>query len=228
MPLLRNPGTGACAPTVMHIRKESWIFRLTLSICRHAVTERNPMHTHRITTAGFTLVELLVVIGIILVLTAIALPAIGAIRNAARSAQTGTQVRALYAACQVYALEDRQRMPPPAEADLSLRTALGSPLANRTLDLLGERGIQIDSAQLGPAEATGRALLDGWRRPLRYLPDVDMDGSADKPAPQADWNAKGDEPYPYVWSLGKPSGDDAADADPAAGPRWIYATTSAP
>ena len=117
-------------------------------------------------------------------------------------------------------------MPPPGEVDLSLRTVLGSAMANRTLDLLGERGIQIDSAHLGPMEAIGRALLDGWRRPLRYQPDIDMDGAADKPAPQNDWNAKTEEPYPYVWSLGKPSGDEAADQDAAAAPRWIYVKTN--
>jgi type II secretory pathway pseudopilin PulG len=186
------------------------------------------MQCPRTTGAGFTLIELLTVFGIILVLTAIALPAIGAIRNSARAAQTATQVQAIYAACQVYALEDRHRMPPPAEADLTLRTAQGSALSNRTLDLLNDRGIQIDTTHLGPVEATGRALLDGWRRPLRYQPDIDMDGSTDKPAPQADWNAKSDEPYPYVWSLGRPSGDDVADADASAAAHWIYVKTSPP
>lgn len=176
--------------------------------------------------AGFSLIELLVVIGIILLLAGIALPAIGAVRNAVRKTQTSSQVQGLYAACEVYAMEDGRRQPPPAEADNSLRTALGTSLAPRTLDLLRERGCQWRSEQLGPEEATGRALLDAWRRPLRYLPDVDMDGTMDKPAPQADWNAKSSEPFSYVWSLGKPSGDDTADAAPANAANWIYVKTS--
>lgn len=176
-------------------------------------------------TAGFSLIELLVVIGIILVLAGIALPVIGVIRNSVRHTQTSSQVQGLYAACEVYAIEDRRHLPPPAETDLTLRTALGTSLAPRTLDLLRERGCQWQSAQLGPDEATGRALLDAWRRPLRYQPDLNMDTVIDKPAPQADWNAKSSEPFSYVWSLGKPGGDDAADAAVANAASWIYVKT---
>lgn len=177
-------------------------------------------------TAAFTLIELLTVIGIILVLTAIALPAIGTIRNSARATQTASQVQGLYAGCEVYAMEDRRRMPPPMESDLTLRTSQGSNLAARTLDLLRDRGCMWETSQLGEQEATGRALLDAWRRPLRYQPDVDMDGVMDKPAPQADWNAKSSEPFPYLWSLGKPSGNDATDAAAASAGRWIYVKTN--
>lgn len=176
-------------------------------------------------TAGFTLVELLVVIGIILVLTAIAVPSIGVVRNSVRNTQTVSQVQGLYAGCEVYAMEDHRHMPPPMETDLSLRTALNTSLTPRTLDLLRDRGVMWESAQLGPDEATGRALLDAWRRPFRYKPDINMDGVFDKPAPQDDWNAKKNEPFPYLWSLGKPSGNDAADADQSAAARWIYVKT---
>jgi prepilin-type N-terminal cleavage/methylation domain-containing protein len=176
-------------------------------------------------TAGFSLVELLVVIGIILVLAGIALPVIGAVRNAVRKTQTTGQVQGLYAACEVYAIEDGRHLPPPVETDLTLRTALGTSLAPRTLDLLRDRGCQWQSSQLGPDEATGRALLDAWRRPIRYQPDVNMDTVIDKPAAQADWNAKSSEPFSYVWSIGKPGGDDAADAAAANAANWIYVKT---
>jgi len=179
-----------------------------------------------ITRHALTLIELLVVIGIILLLTAISLPAIKAIRHAARMAQTTTQVQALTAGCEVYALEDRQHLPPPAEAGLDLRTGALDGLPARSLDLLQARGVHFESAQLGPAEPNGRQLLDAWYRPIRYQPDIDMDGTADKPAPQSDWNAKGNEPYPYVWSYGKPSRDETADEAPAAATRWIYVRTA--
>lgn len=187
------------------------------------------MHTFRTApsaTAGFSLIEVLVVVGIITVLAAIAVPVIGSIRTSARTTQSASQVQGLYAACEVYAMEDRRRMPPPMEADLTLRTTQNTGLAARTLDLLRDRGASWESAQLGPDEGTGRALLDAWRRPLRYQADIDMDGVPDRPAPRTDWNAKGNEPYPYVWSLAKPSGDEVADAAIVSAPRWIYVKTA--
>lgn len=187
---------------------------------------QNSIGRHPSGDAAFTLTELLTVIGIILVMLAIAMPVMGSIRNAARKTQTVTRVQAVFAACQVYALEDRRRMPPPAEIDLTLRTAQGGSMAARTLDLLQDRGLMIDGTQLGLMGATGRSLLDAWRRPLRYQPDIVMDGIIVKPAAKDDWNANAEEPFAYVWSLGKPSGNEAEDTGIAAG--WIYVTSTAP
>lgn len=217
----QKPPTPVPPGKVTHDPGAAGSFWLTLPKYRHAAPVRNRQPPCR---AALTLVELLVVIGIILLLTAIALPAVGAIRNAARQAQATGQVQALTAGCEVYALEDRQRRPPPAETDLALRTGLRAELPARNLDLLEERGIRYENAQLAEADPRGRVLLDPWRRPLRYQPDTDMDGTADKPAPQEDWNAKDAEPYPYLWSLGRPVDD--GDAAPAAAGRWIYVRTT--
>lgn len=177
-------------------------------------------------SAAFTLIELLTVIGIMLVLVAIAIPAIASVRHASRNANTTGLIQSLQAACEVYAIEDRRRLPPPVEADFSLRAAPdGQP--PRTLDLLRDRGMNWRLDMLGPEEATGRPLLDGWKRLVRYQSDIDMDTTADRPAPQTDWNAKAREPYAYLWSMGKPSGKgDAADADPAWAEHWIYTRSS--
>lgn len=178
-------------------------------------------------TAGLSLIELLTVIGIIMLLVAISLPVVQSVRNSVRGTQAVNQVQGLYAACEVYAMEDRRRLPPPVEADLSLRTNLGGSGPARTLDLLRERGCEWRVADLGPESATGRVLLDAWRRPVRYQSDIDMDATADKPAALADWNAKEVEPYAYVWSLGRPSGaGDAADADTTHAEHWIYKKNS--
>ncbi|MBN8525500.1 MAG: type II secretion system protein [Planctomycetes bacterium] len=185
-----------------------------------------PFRDNLVRHAGFTLVELLTVIGILLVLVAIALPAVNSVRNAARTSTTTNLVQGLQVAVESYVIEDRRHLPPPMEADLSLRAARDGE-APRTLDLLRSRGMEWRLEMLGPEEANGRPLVDGWKRMIRYQPDTDMDRSPDRPAPRDDWNAKGREPFAYLWSLGKPSGaGDAADADPSQAERWIYTRSS--
>lgn len=181
---------------------------------------------------GFTLTELIVTIVMIAVLVSLLLPAIGLVRNSVRRAQTQTLLDGLCAAVEIYALEElRHRYPPVAtvaEGDQSLRTSTNTGGAPRTLDLLRERGSgwrndDLDSSS-GASGAKDR-LVDAWRRPMRYALDDNMDKKidVDRPAPLAvDWNPKGREPYAYIWSVGKPSGDDVTDANPANYSRWLY------
>src|SRR4051812_19413123 len=70
------------------------------------------MHRRPVRQCGFTLVELLVVIGIIAVLIAILLPALNRAREQARATQCLSNMRQVGVALQTYLVESKQVLPP--------------------------------------------------------------------------------------------------------------------
>lgn len=166
---------------------------------------------------AFTLVELLVTIAIVLVLVAMIIPGVGMVRDSVKRSKTVGLITGLTGALEIYAMEDGRHRYPPVETDQSMRTN-GDVGALRNLDLLRERGSQWRNADLDADR-----LVDAWRRPVRYTVDDLIDKLIARPAPLlTSWNAKSREPFGYVWSLGRPKGDEAADADPANADRWLY------
>lgn len=73
---------------------------------------RKPLMASRSTRqTGFTLVELLVVIGVIAALLGILLPAMGRARESARRVQCASNLKQVYSALQMYAVSNRDRVP---------------------------------------------------------------------------------------------------------------------
>ncbi len=179
---------------------------------------------------GFTLVELLIVIGLIALLTGMLIPVVGMILESSRKAKAASMVSALHMALRSYAAEDSAHRFPPQEPDLAIRGS-GSAAAPRALDLLIPAFINAGVETL-VRDAGGTLLADPWSRPYRCQVDANGDGVAQRPDPAlGDWNARGQEPFAYVWSLGRPRHGDAGgpgdpDGLPGSGAPWIYVKTT--
>lgn len=78
--------------------------------------------------AGFTLVEMLVVVGIIAVLVAIILPTVNAVKRAAQTASTRAMMQRIVAGCEAYSADHRAYPGPFANAQLYPFVAAATPM----------------------------------------------------------------------------------------------------
>jgi len=78
---------------------------------------------HRPSRSGFTLIELLTVIAIIGILAAIIIPTVGTVREKAQRAVDANNLREIAKAAMIYAADNNDRLPDPANVPASVVTA---------------------------------------------------------------------------------------------------------
>ncbi len=186
-----------------------------------------------LTGSAFTLIEILVVVGIIVILLGILMPVVSQLRNQAHKATTMTLINELLEAFTTYSNEDPRRLYPPPRADGTIGWNLADPTS---CGAVLAKHFQASSTEVDrdPSSPTYQSLIDGWGRPMQYLldgPVVDstgvfqtamMQAPAVTPAPVSDWNPTNLRPFAYIWSLGQPLQGLPLDAAPTNSGRWLY------
>ena len=100
---------------------------------------------------GFTLIEIMVVIGIIVVLAAVLIPAVSAARNSAKRSATETQMRSIALACESYYTMFNAYPGAPAESAYGASTLFSS---SQALVVSLTRAFYRDSDTLPASDAT--------------------------------------------------------------------------
>jgi len=154
---------------------------------------------------GFTLIEMLVVIGIIAILAAILLPAVGRARRAALEAQAKAEVKSIETAIKSYVSQYSGRFPHDNGSADRTYTTDNNELMNvlRSIDGSGNPGNQNNIRKIVFLEVGEKSLddsdnfIDPWEQPYQITVDTDFNNECDVPGVP--------NPVPRnvcVWSIG--------------------------
>lgn len=111
-----------------------------------------PMHYAPRKTAGFTLVEVLVVITIIAILAGILLVALSGVQDAAKRTKTESVMQSFARACDVFALDHGRYPGLLPDGALGSDNATVTPTQNALLELMGGARVRSDNSSLSTSE----------------------------------------------------------------------------
>lgn len=150
--------------------------------------KKHKLTHHKRDVKGFTLIEMLVVIAIIGILTAIIMPALKGARTAARKAEARQAVKSIVVAVKYYPLEYHGAYPEGNDSGADTEYTAGNSSLMRILIAENDDGanekekVFLEAPVKYLRQETGWNYLDPWGNPYQIVVDTDRDGTVTGPS----------------------------------------------